>query len=270
MTYTQTLLIAIIQGITELFPISSVAHAVLTPFLFHWNLSPEFLKTSFLPFIVMLHLGTAVALIVYFWSDWSDFARSLTDNRASTQRQVLLRVIVGTIPAVIIGFALEKPLTRLFASVVSAAIFLIVNGLILFFGEKVRRGTKNIEQIGYVDALLIGMAQSLALVPGFSRSGASMIAGFWTGLSHTESARFSMLLATPIILGASVLEIPKLLHGGSGGLLTALLGGIISGVVAFLSVWALMSWFKRNEFSAMLPFAVYCWIMGAVVLAFSL
>jgi undecaprenyl-diphosphatase len=267
MTFVQTLLLAIIQGITELFPISSVAHAVLTPFIFHWNLPPEFLKTHFLPFVVMLHLGTAVALIVYFWRDWCEFAYSLGDSRAGIQRQVLLRVIVGTIPAVIIGFALEKPLTRLFASVLSAAIFLIVNGVLLYLGEKVRRGTKNIENIGYVDALLVGCAQSLALVPGFSRSGASMIAGFWVGLSHVESARFSMLLATPINLGASVLEITKLHQGAIGGMFAiALFGGMIAGVVAFLSVWALMSWFRRHEFNAMLPFAVYCWLLGAVVL----
>jgi undecaprenyl-diphosphatase len=272
MTFTQTLLLAIIQGITELFPISSVAHAVLTPFVFGWKLSPEFLKEHFLPFVVMLHLGTAVALILYFRKDWQDFALSLVDRRAETARQVLIRVVIGTIPAVIIGFVLEKPLSHLFSSVISAACFLIVNGFLLFFGEKMRaRGTRNIEHLGYIDALLIGLAQSLALVPGFSRSGASMIAGFWTGLSHGESARFSMLLATPIILGASVLELPKLVHGGTGGLLmVAVFGGIIAGVVAFLAVWALMSWFKRHEINAMLPFALYCWALGAVVLALSL
>jgi undecaprenyl-diphosphatase len=272
MTFIQTLLIAVIQGISELFPISSVAHAVLTPFLFGWTLSPDFLQQHFLPFVVMLHLGTAIALLLYFRQDWQDFAMSLVDRRAEVARQVLIRVIIGTIPAIIIGFVLEKPLKHLFASVVSAAVFLIVNGFLLYFGEKARaRGTRNIEHLGYIDALLIGVAQSLALVPGFSRSGASMIAGFWTGLSHGESARFSMLLATPIIIGASVLELPKLLHAGGGGLfMIALFGGIISGVVAFLSVWALMSWFKRHEFNAMLPFALYCWALGAVVLALSL
>jgi undecaprenyl-diphosphatase len=268
MTFIQTILISVIQGITELFPISSVAHAVLTPFVFGWALTPEFLKLHFLPFVVMLHLGTAVALLLFFWRDWLDFAKSTVDARATVARAVLLRIVIGTVPAVIIGFVLEKKLNLLFSSITSAAVFLIVNGVLLYFGEKLRgRGARRIEEIGYVDALLVGLAQSLALVPGFSRSGASIVAGFWTGLTHEEAARFSMLLGTPIIAGAAVLEVPKLLHGESGAILEmATIGGAISGVVAFFSVWALMTWFKRHEFNAMFPFALYCWLVGAAVL----
>lgn len=268
MTLIQTLLISVIQGITELFPISSVAHAVLTPFVFGWDLTPEFLKHHFLPFVVMLHLGTAVALLAFFWRDWLDFAKSTVDSRATVARAILFRVIIGSVPAAIIGLLLEKQLKSLFSSVTSAAIFLIVNGAVLYFGERLRgRGAKRIEEIGYVDALLVGLAQASALVPGFSRSGASMVAGFWTGLSHGESARFSMLLGTPIIAGAALLEVPKLFHGESGDVLKmGLIGGVVSGVVAYLSVWALMNWFKRHEINAMLPFALYCWVVGAAVL----
>jgi undecaprenyl-diphosphatase len=272
MSFLQTLLIAIIQGITELFPISSVAHAVLTPWAFGWDLSPEFLKDHFLPFVVMLHLGTAVALLVFFWRDWFDFASSLIDGRARTARRELVLVIIGTIPAALIGLILEKKLRALFPSVTSAAFFLIVNGVILFLGERLRgRGTKTVGDLNYRQAFAIGIAQSLALVPGFSRSGASIVAGFWTGLTHESSARFSMLLATPIIAGASILELPKLLQTEGGGetLRTAALGGVVAGIVAYFSVWALMSWFKRNEINAMRPFAIYCWVVGALVLAFS-
>ena len=269
MTFIQTLLISVIQGITELFPISSVAHAVLTPFVFRWSLTPEFLKLHFLPFVVMLHLGTAIALLLFFWRDWLDFAKSTVDSRAVVSRGILIRIVIGTFPAMVIGLVLEKKLNLLFSNIDSAAAFLIVNGVMLYFGEKLRgRGSRRIEEIGYFDALLVGLAQSLALVPGFSRSGASIVAGFWTGLTHEESARFSMLLGTPIIAGAAVLEIPKLLHGESAEILKmAVVGGAISGVVAFVSVWALMSWFKKHEINAMLPFALYCWVAGALVLA---
>jgi undecaprenyl-diphosphatase len=272
MTFLQTLLLAIVQGITELFPISSVAHAVLTPWAFGWALTPEFLKDHFLPFVVLLHLGTAVALLVFFWRDWLDFALSLFDRRAHTARRELVLVIIGTVPAALIGFVLEKKLRALFPSVTSAGAFLVVNGIILYFGERLRgRGTKSVGELSWAEALGIGLAQSLALVPGFSRSGASIVAGFWAGLSHEASARFSMLLATPIIAGASLLEIPKLAHleGGTATLGTAAFGGVIAGIVAFFSVWALMSWFKRHEIDAMRPFALYCWIVGAVVVVIS-
>jgi undecaprenyl-diphosphatase len=272
MTLLQTLLIAIVQGITELFPISSVAHAVLTPWAFGWVLTPQFLKDNFLPFVVLLHLGTAVALLVFFWRDWLDFGLSLFDRRAETARRELILVIIGTVPAAIIGFVLEKKLRDLFPSVTSAGFFLIVNGVVLFVGERLRgRGTKTLDELGWKEALAIGLAQSLALIPGFSRSGASMVAGFWAGLSHEASARYSMLLATPIIAGASLLELPKLIHaeGGMATLSNATIGGIVAGIVAFFSVWALMAWFKRNEVDAMQPFAYYCWAVGLVVVGYA-
>ena len=268
MDLLQTLIISVIQGITELFPISSVAHAVLTPFVFGWDLNPAFLKEHFLPFVVMLHLGTAVALLAFFWRDWLDFVRSLFDSRAVTARRTLLLLIVGTIPAAVIGFVFEKLLKGIFSNVTSAGFFLLLNGVLLYAGEKVRgRGTKPVEELNFVQAGLIGLAQSLALIPGFSRSGASIVAGFWAGLSHEAAARFSFLLAAPIILGASVLELPKLAHAPSGTLGNATIGGIVAGIVAFLSVWALMAWFRKHEVNAMRPFAIYCWLIGALVLA---
>ncbi|HLZ65936.1 MAG TPA: undecaprenyl-diphosphate phosphatase [Aliidongia sp.] len=268
MDLLQTLIISVIQGITELFPISSVAHAVLTPFAFGWDLSPEFLKEHFLPFVVMLHLGTAVALLGFFWRDWLDFIRSLFDGRAVVARRTLFLLIVGTIPAALIGLVFEKLLKGIFSNVTSAAFFLILNGVLLYAGEKLqKRGTRQVEELSFMQALLIGLAQSLALVPGFSRSGASMVAGFWAGLTHEAAARFSFLLAAPIILGASILELPKLAHAPAGTMGNASIGGVASGIVAFLSVWALMIWFRKHEVNAMRPFAIYCWIVGALVLA---
>lgn len=270
MTFLQTILLAIVQGISELFPISSVAHAVLTPWAFGWTLTPEFLKVHFLPVVVLLHLGTAVALLLYFRKDWIAYARSLLGGKDLMARRELLLVVVGTVPAAALGFIFEKMLKGIFANVAFAATFLIINGFILYIGEKARhRGTKELTELSIPQALGVGFAQSLALIPGFSRSGASMVAGFWAGLSHGAAARFSMLLATPIIVGASVLEIPKLAHQADAATFqTAVVGGVVAGIVAYLSVCILMSWFKRNEINAMRPFAIYCWVVGALVLFF--
>lgn len=264
----QTVIFAIIQGITELFPISSVAHGVFTPYIFHWNLSPQFLKEKFLPYVVMLHLGTAVALFIYFFRDWVKIIGALFTGKDPAGRRTLLLVIVGTIPAAIIGKIFEKPITHMFSDVLSASIFLIINGFFLYFGEKARtNGTKDISDLSYGQALIVGFFQSLALIPGFSRTGSSMTAGFWVGMKHEASARFTMLLGVPIIAGASILEVPKVMHAGNlhGLLKMSLIGGILSGICAFIAVWILMNWFKKREINAMRPFAYYCWIVGLVM-----
>jgi Uncharacterized bacitracin resistance protein len=268
MTVIQTIVFAIVQGITELFPISSVAHGVLTPYFFHWNLSPEFLKENFLPFLVMLHLGTATALLIFFGTEWVQIVGSLFTGD-KTARKLLWIIVVGTFPAALIGFIFEAPLRHLFSSVTSAAAFLVVNGLILYWGERVKRqGRREIQDLSYGQAAVIGLFQALALVPGFSRSGATMTAGFWMGLKHGASARLSMLLATPIIIGAGIVEIPKLLHATTAGLFqVSLVGGVAAGVAAYISVWVLMRWFHVNEVTAMRPFAWYCWLVGLGVLA---
>lgn len=136
MNLLQTIIIAIVQGLTELFPISSVAHSVFTPYVFKWNLDPQFLKDNFLPYVVMLHLGTALALLVFFRDEWISIIRSIFNSRKQDSLRLLLLLLAGTIPAGLIGVILEKPLTHLFSNVTSAAIFLIVNGLLLFLGRK--------------------------------------------------------------------------------------------------------------------------------------
>ena len=266
MTFLQTLIFAIVQGVTELFPISSLAHSVLTPYILYWNLSQEFLNQNFLPYLVMLHLGTTLALLIFFWREWLEIIRSLFTRG---QKRLLILIIVGSIPAGLIGLVLQNPLTRHFGNVPSAAFFLIVNGLLLYYGEKIRsRGWKKIDDLTYVETLVIGLFQALALVPGFSRSGASITAGFWAGLKHEDAVRFSMLLATPIIAAAGLLEVPKLAKTGIHGLWQmSLIGGILAGIFAYISVTILMRWFKKNEISAMKPFAYYCWIVGGLVLA---
>ena len=268
MTSLQAIVMAILQGITELFPISSLGHAVIAPALLHWNIDEN--AEGFLPFLAVMHLGTAIALLGYFWRDWLGFGRSVLmfrDPAGADDRRLFWRVVVATIPAVILGFLFEKMLKRGFGAPMLAAGFLIVNGVMLFLAERIkRRRQKPLNTLSWADALVIGLWQCLALIPGLSRSGATMAGGYLAGLNHEDSARFSFLTATPIILGAVALEAPKLLHhhDSFGG--AAILAGVVAGVTALISVWALMHWFKTREVRGFLPFAIYCVIAGAASL----
>ena len=274
MTALQALIFAAIQGITELFPISSLGHAVVLPPLLGWNVDQQ--SPSFLPFLVVLHLGTAIALLLYFWRDWYSFLIAILGRTGKTeqmkQRRLFGMLVVGTIPAVIVGFALEHPLRALFGSPPMAALFLVMNGLLLFVCERVRQRSsrakylRSLDDLEIVDAALIGVWQCAALIPGISRSGATMVGGLLRGLSHEAAAHFSFLLATPIIAGAAVLEVPKLLRHGAGFSGVAVVAGVVAGITAWLSVFVLMRYFKRREFEALDPFAYYCVAFGASVL----
>ncbi|MEI8395471.1 MAG: undecaprenyl-diphosphate phosphatase [Rhodospirillaceae bacterium] len=268
MTTFQAIVIAVFQGVTELFPVSSLGHAVLLPPVLGWAIDQH--SPTFLPFLVVLHLGTAIALLVYFRQDWIDLVlallnRGVPEKRAADLRLLML-LVVATIPAVILGFAFNKALRELFAAPVIAAIFLTLNGVLLLAGERLRRtaGTLGMAELGMLDALLIGGWQCTALFPGISRSGATMVGGLLCGLRHEDSARFSFLMATPIIIGASVLEIPKMLHhAGSGGItVTSLIAGVVAGITAYASVAFLMHYFKTHEMKALNPFGIYCIIAG--------
>lgn len=270
MNLIQTIILAIVQGISELFPISSVAHSVITPYVFGWKLDPAFLKENFLSFVVMMHLGTTIALFLFFREDWINIIKSIFNSKDS--KKLLLLIIIGSLPAAILGLIFEKKLTTIFSNVTIAATFLIFNGILLYFGEKRRsKGNKEIEDLTYGQAAIVGLFQALALIPGFSRSGSSMTAGFWMDLKHEESAKFSMLLATPIIAGAGIMEVPKILKSHVPGLLQiSIVGGVVAGIFAFISVLLMMKWFKKKEINAMRPFAFYCWTVGILVLASNL
>jgi undecaprenyl-diphosphatase len=269
-TEFQAIFMAILQGMTELFPVSSLGHAVVLPRLLGWDLDEN--AAYFLPFLVVLHLGTAAALLIYFWRDWiglllAVLGRGSPEGRRA-QWRLLAWIVVATIPAVIFGFALRKPLGALFGAPAVAAAFLIVNGGVLFVGERLRRrgGGRRLEDLSWRGALLIGLLQSTALIPGISRSGATMVGGLLIGLRHQAAAHFSFLIATPIILGAAVLEVPKLLREGAHINGIAWLAGLVAGITAFLSVAFLMRYFRRHEFEALDPFAYYCWAAGAISL----
>jgi undecaprenyl-diphosphatase len=273
MTLFQSFFIAVLQGATELFPVSSLGHAVIVPRLLDWGIDEK--APEFLPFLVVLHLGTAAALLLYFWRDWLGFARAVIgggrSKTAQGERGVFVLVCVATVPAVVFGYGLEHILRGFFASPALAAVFLVVNGFILFAGERLRKragrapGKTPLGKLGWKAALVIGSCQALALIPGISRSGATMVGGLLAGLTHRDSARFSFLMATPVIAGAGVLEIPKLLKlhdviAGEGGLIA--LAGLVAGVTAYATTWALMRYFRKNEIEALDPFAWYCWAAG--------
>jgi undecaprenyl-diphosphatase len=273
MSGLEALIIAIVQGLTELFPVSSLGHAVILPKLFGWSIDQS--DANFLSFLVVLHLGTAAALLIYFWRDWAGIllaffgAGDAKERRA--QWRLLWLIVLATIPAVILGAALEKFLRHLFGSPAIAAIFLIVNGGILFAGERLRRrsGEGLASEMDWRLALLIGLWQSAALIPGISRSGATMVGGLLGGLQHREAARFSFLIATPIILGAAVLEVPHLIqHPAQGGGFGPLvwLAGALAGLTAYASTAFLMRYFRSHDLEALDPFAYYCWAAGAVAL----
>jgi undecaprenyl-diphosphatase len=273
MTALQAIILAIVQGVTELFPISSLAHAVIVPALLGWKNVDEN-SDSFLPFLVVMHLGTALALIAYFWRTWLDFATAILFRRgpkAEGERRIFWRVVVATIPAVIIGFFLEKELKRAFGAPVLAAGFLIANGVMLFAAERLKgRQDRPLTRLRWLDAVVIGLWQCLAFIPGFSRSGATMVGGYLAGLDHEDAARFSFLTATPIILAATVLETPKLIHNHDKFSAVALVAGAVAGVVAFISTALLMRWFRQTEVRAFDPFALYCALAGAGSLAWLL
>lgn len=266
MSTLQAIVLAVVQGITELFPISSLGHAVVLPAILGWHIDEA--SETFLPFLVVVHLGTAAALLLYFRREWIAVLSAAATRRPSpermAQRRLLLLIVAATIPAGLIGLLLQHPLERVFGTPWIAALFLIVNGLILLFGERQRRKGvyRHAEQLTWRQAIWIGVWQSTALIPGISRSGVTMVAGLVGGLSHEEAAQFSFLLATPIIGAAGLLEVPKLIHHHGGQSLSLIaLSGVVAGIAALASVTVAMRYFHRHDFEALDPFAYYC--MGA-------
>jgi undecaprenyl-diphosphatase len=239
------------------------------PRLLGWDIDQR--APDFLPYLVVMHLGTAIALFAYFWREWFAFGKSLIVSgapRSRADRSLFGLLVLATLPAVIVGFLLEHKLAEAFGSPAFAAFFLIVNGAVLYFGDQIAgEGVGVLDQLNWKGALVIGIVQCLALIPGFSRSGLTIAAGTVAGLKHEDAARFSFLMATPIILGATVLEAPKLMKSGAtlGG--AAILSGVVAGVVAYASLVFLMRYFNTHEFNALKPFSYYCAIAGLVSLA---
>jgi undecaprenyl-diphosphatase len=289
LSYFQAIVIGLLQGVTELVPISSLGHSVLVPAWLGWDhlVTAQSADESFyLAFVVALHVATAIALLVYFRADWiriiGGFLHTLRTRRIETpDERMAWLLIVATVPAGLTGLALEHSLRTLFAKPLAAAIFLTVNGVILMIGERVRRQRavselvaqhpqapsehepgRRLDTLDFKEAGAIGVAQIGALFAGVSRSGITMVAGLVRGLDHEDAARFSFLLATPIIFAAGVYKVPDLAgHLGDGIRGQALVGSIFAGLAAYASIRFLMRFFQTRN---LLPFALYCLAAGTI------
>jgi undecaprenyl-diphosphatase len=278
-SYFQAIVLGLLQGFSELFPISSLGHSVILPQLLGWNIHQN--DAYFITFLVATHLATAIVLFFFFWEDWKRILtgmwRSLAERQISaenTDAKLGWLLVVGTVPAGILGLLFQDSLRAVFASAQSAAFFLTLNGVMLYGAERLRRRAPEAEssedaaasdarvanRTSYRDAVGIGAAQALALIPGFSRSGASMSGGLLVGLSNEGAARFSFLLATPIIGAAAVLKLPDLFGStGNGVRGPALVASLCSALTAYLSVKFLVRYFETNRLT---PFAIYCFCAG--------
>jgi len=280
-SYWQAIVLGLLQGFSELFPISSLGHSVIVANLLGWNIKQN--DNFFIIFLVGTHAATALVLLGFFWSDWvrivKGLGRSLRDRQIApddTDAKLGWLLVVATIPAGILGLLLEHKLRSVFTSAQSAAFFLMLNGVLLYGAELLRRRAPAVEdadseaadariaqQVGWKESAGIGAAQALALIPGFSRSGATMGGGLLVGLSNEDAARFAFLLATPIIGAAAVLKLPELFGpDGNGVRGQTLVGALCAAATAYLSVRFLMRFFQTNRLT---PFAIYCFVAGGVM-----
>ena len=279
-SYPRAIVLGLLQGVSELFPVSSLGHSVILPKLLGWNIHQN--DKYFLTFLVATHLATALVLLGFFWRDWqrifSGLGRSLRDREIradDADAKLGWLLVVGSIPAGILGLLLEHKLKSIFASPTKAALFLALNGLLLYGAELLRRrapqtetddDTRIARRVTWRGAFLVGAAQSLALIPGFSRSGATMGGGLLVGLSHKDAARFAFLLATPLIGAAALLKLPELFAADMASVRgPALAGAACSAVTAYLSVRFLMRFFETNT---LVPFAIYCALAGTAAFVY--
>jgi len=290
-SYFQAVALGLLQGVSELFPISSLGHTVLFPTLFGWHrlvAMQSRAESPWLAFVVLLHVGSALGLLFYFRSEWvviiRAFFRTLAKRRIETPNERLAwMIIVASIPAGVIGLVLEHTFRTLTAKPLAAAIGLMVNGLLLFAAERYRRradvralaaregaksdGGRQLLTLEYREALLIGTAQAGGLVAGISREGVTMGAGLARGLDNSDAARFAFLLATPIILAAGIFKLPDLTgHLGDGIRGQALVACAVAAVTAVFTVSFLVNYFRTRTLT---PFAVYCLLFGFAMVIYT-
>lgn len=260
----RALLLGIVQGVTEFLPISSSGHLVLVPWLLRW-------ENPGLAFDAMLHLGSLCAVVAFFWRDLCGLVvaglASIREHSlgGDPRRRLAWCVVLGTVPAAAVGFLFNDFVEALFAAPVCAGALLLVTGALLAISERRSRLVVGLEGVGWLDALIVGLAQALAIAPGISRSGATMSAGLCRGLRREAAARFSFLLSTPIILGAGLYKLKDLgdtaLAAESPLVLVA--GFLAAAISGFLSIRFLLSYLRKGR---LYPFAAYCWVAGVTTL----
>jgi undecaprenyl-diphosphatase len=277
LTYFQAIVIGLLQGISELFPISSLGHSVILPKLLGWNLNQG--QPFFLTFLVATHLATAIVLFLFFWKDWVKILKGM--GRSLAKRQIKhddsyaklgWLLVVGTIPAGILGLLLQDKIQALFASAQLAAFFLMLNGILLYGAELLRKkaprdqissgSDTRLAKLTWTQGFKVGLSQIIALLPGFSRSGSTMAGGLLVGLSNEDAARFSFLLATPIIGAAAILKLPDFFQPQNYSLIgPSIAGALAAALAAYFAVKFLLKFFRTNKIT---PFAIYCFAAGAI------
>jgi undecaprenyl-diphosphatase len=276
-SYLQGAILGLLQGVAEPFPISSLGHGVILPRVLGWDIHQD--DPFFLSFLVATHLATSLVLVAFFWSDWrrivGGLLRSVRD-RGTREDDADARLgwllVAGTIPVGVIGLVAERPLRTVFASPAAAAAFLAANGVMLLAAERRRarvafeRATgsdERLSRLSWREATAVGTSQAIGLIPGFSRSGATMSAGLLAGLSNEDAARFAFLLATPLIGAAALLKVPDLLGpAGDGVRGPALLGAVCAALTTYVAVRFLLRFFETNRLT---PFGIYCLAAGATL-----
>lgn len=275
LSYLQAIILGVLQGISELFPISSLGHSIVLPALLGWGINRN--ADYFLTFLVATHFATATVLFLFYWRDWmriiSGILRSLRTRqlKADVDAQLGWLLVLGTVPAGLVGLLFQKQVEKLFISPVYVALFLALNGGLLYLAELLRRRAKGgggivdadrriTAELSWWQSVKVGTMQILALLPGFSRTGSTIAGGLMVGLAHEDALRFSFLLATPIIGAAAALKLPALFaSGGTAAIGTSMAGAACAAVAAYFSVKFLTRYFKTRTLT---PFAIYCFLAG--------
>jgi undecaprenyl-diphosphatase len=277
MDIIQSIILGIIQGATEFIPVSSSGHLVLVPWALGWPSPGLFFDT-------MLHWGTLAAVITYFWREWLAVIRAFFSSLfgrgswssapggrlAHPDSRLAWGIILGTIPAVVLGFLFEDFFESLFGTPLAVGVFLLVTAVILTLSEKLGRRVRSLAQLNMPDALLVGLAQAASIAPGISRSGATIAAGLARGYQREDAARFSFMLSAPIIFGAGVLQLFDVVRGAevvTSSAASVIAGTVAAGVTGYLVIRFLLNYLRRGS---LYVFAVYCAIEGMIVIAASL
>lgn len=256
MTIFQAVILGIVQGLGEFLPISSSAHLVLIPWLFGWNYMG-------LPFDVALHMGTLLAVVLYFWKDWLGLFKGALSRKPSTEKRLFWYLVIATVPGALIGFVLEDKAATVFRSPLLIGIMLILLGIVLYMADN-KRQLRTLETMTLMDAVLIGLSQALAIIPGVSRAGSTMTTARLLSLTREDAARFSFLMSTPIILGAGLLSVRHLQPSDIN--LAFAMGIITAFIVGLFSISFLLRYLKKSNFKI---FVGYRLIVGlGVILVF--
>jgi len=256
LTTGQAIILGLFQGLGEFLPISSSAHLVLIPWLFHW-------KDPGLTFDIALHIGTLIAVIIYFWKDWLRLVTQGFAAPGTTDGRLFWYLLIATVPGAIIGYALEKKAETIFRTPLLIAVALIVMGAILYWAETKSAKKNDLNKITLRTSFLIGLSQALAIIPGVSRSGITMTTGLFSGLNREAAARFSFLLSTPIILGAAIIKVPHLVRHPDVIDAKFIIGMVVACITGIASIRFLLRYVQTKTF---LPFVWYRFVIGALVI----